>query len=78
LPGDAQEKNWVANQTLFFHDSFSAWHLNFVPLASKLIAHQLFHSSLMAQRTVLASDLAAFHDSLKLEMRWKRRSARND
>jgi hypothetical protein len=78
LPGDAQEKNWVAKQTLFLHDSFSARRLNFVPLASKLIAHQLFHSSLMAQCTVLASDLAAFHDSLKLEMQWKHRSARND
>jgi hypothetical protein len=56
----------------------STQHMNFAPLASELIAHQAFHSSPMAQHPVLASDLAAFHDSLKPEMRWKRRSARND
>jgi hypothetical protein len=48
------------------------------PLASELIAHQAFHLSPMARHAVLASDLAAFHDSLKSEGQWKRRSARND
>jgi hypothetical protein len=57
---------------------FNLQHMNFAPLASELIAHQAFHSSPMAQHPVLASDLAAFHDSVKPEMRWKRRSARND